>query len=48
MTDNRFRNGHYEDALEFAKEVLSNSSSIEEIIKNSTIKEDEKEDENKY
>ena len=30
MSDNRFRNGHYEDALQYTKEVLSQSSSIEE------------------
>ncbi len=43
MSDNRFRNGHYEDALQYTKEVLSQSSSIEEII-NTFIKEDKEED----
>lgn len=42
MSDNRFRNGHYKDALQYTKDVLSNSSSIEEII-NTFTKEDEKE-----
>ncbi len=44
MSDNRFRNGHYEDALQYTKEVLSQSSSIEEII-NTFTKEDKDEDE---
>ncbi len=43
MSDNRFRNGHYEDALQYTKEVLSQSSSIEEII-NTFTKEDKDED----
>lgn len=43
MSDNRFRNGHYEDALQYTKEVLSQSSSIEEII-NTFNKEDKEED----
>ena len=43
MSDNRFRNGHYEDALQYTKEVLSQSSSIEEII-NTFTKEDKEED----
>lgn len=42
MSDNRFRNGHYEDALQYTKEVLSQSSSIEEII-NTFTKEDKDE-----
>lgn len=42
MSDNRFRNGHYEDALQYTKDVLSHSSSIEEII-NAFTKEDEEE-----
>ena len=43
MSDNRFRNGHYEDALQYTKDVLSHSSSIEEIIVNTSLEEDEKE-----
>lgn len=46
MTDNRFKIGHYEDALQFAKEVLSSSSSIDEIVLNAGI-EEESEDEAK-
>lgn len=43
MSDNRFKNGHYEDALQYAKDVLSSSSSIDEIIVNVSIKEENKE-----
>lgn len=46
MSDSRFSNGHYDDALQFTKDVLSNSSSIEEIIFNANIIE-ESEDEAK-
>lgn len=44
MTENRFRKGPYEDALQFAKEVLSSSSSIDEIIINAGIEEETEEE----
>lgn len=31
MSDNRFRIGHYEDAIQYTKDILSSSSSIDEI-----------------
>ncbi|MCH1959742.1 hypothetical protein [Romboutsia hominis] len=43
--ENKFPNGHYKDAIEYAKYILSNSSSIKEIAEN--INELEKEDDNK-
>ena len=43
MSDSRFSNGHYDDALQYTKEILSNSSSIEEIILNSNMVEEAKE-----
>lgn len=46
MTENRFKKGPYEDALQFAKDVLSSSSSIEEIIKNARIEEETEEEMN--
>ncbi|MGL6108016.1 hypothetical protein [Romboutsia sp.] len=44
MSDSRFRKGHYEDALQYTKEILSSSSSIDEIIANANIKEETKEE----
>ena len=40
----RFSNGYYSDALQYTKDVLRASSSIEEIIKNANIKEETKEE----
>lgn len=34
MTDSRFYNEHYSDALEYTKDILKSSSSIDEIINN--------------
>ncbi len=34
MSDSRFSNGHYEDALQYTKEILSSSSSMDEIVVN--------------
>ena len=34
MTDNRFYNGNYNDALQYTKDILKSSSSIDEIIDN--------------
>ena len=45
MSDSRFSNGHYEDALQYTKEILSSSSSIEEIITNANIIEESNEEE---
>ncbi len=45
MSDNRFRYGQYEDALQYAKDVLSHSSSIEEIIINVSLEEENQENE---
>ncbi|WP_154658893.1 hypothetical protein [[Clostridium] dakarense] len=44
MSENKFKNGHYKDALQYAKDVLSSSSSIDEIIANSNIKEENLDD----
>lgn len=44
MSDNRFRNGHYEDALQYTKDILSSSSSIDEIAINANIVEETKEE----
>jgi cell division protein FtsB len=40
MSESRFGNGHYKDALQYAKDVLSSSSSIDEIVANANIKEE--------
>lgn len=40
MTENRFRKGPYDDALQFAKDILSSSSSMDEIIVNAGIEEE--------
>ncbi len=45
MSDSRFSHGHYEDALQYTKEILSSSSSIEEIITNANIIEESNEEE---
>jgi len=45
MSDSRFSHGHYEDALQYTKEVLSNSSSIDEIITNANIIEENNKEE---
>lgn len=34
MSDSRFNNGHYNDALQYTKEILKSSSSIDEIKMN--------------
>ena len=34
MSDNKFYNGNYNDALQYTKDVLKSSSSIDEIISN--------------
>ena len=34
LSDNRFYNGHYSDALQYTKDILKGSSSIDEIIIN--------------
>ena len=34
MTDNRFYNGNYNDALQYTKDILKSSSCIDEIIDN--------------
>lgn len=34
MTDSRFYNEYYSDALEYTKDILKSSSSIDEIINN--------------
>lgn len=40
MDSNRFRRGNYEDALQYTKDILSSSSSIDEIISNAQIMEE--------
>ena len=51
MTDNRFYNDNYYDAVEYTKDILKNSSSIDEIIYNidniKYINENKDDDENK-
>lgn len=32
MTENRFKNGQYEDALQYTKDILNSSLCIEDII----------------
>ncbi|MGL4910831.1 MAG: hypothetical protein ACRC3Y_00235 [Romboutsia sp.] len=44
MSDSRFSNGHYDDALQYAKDILSNSSSIEEIVSNTNVLKENKEE----
>ncbi|MEG1310598.1 MAG: hypothetical protein RR942_00595 [Romboutsia sp.] len=44
MGDSRFKNGHYEDALQYAKHILSSSSSIDEIVSKTNIKEEKEKD----
>ena len=44
MSDSRFRKGHYEDALQYTKDILSSSSSIDEIAVNANLKEETKEE----
>ncbi|GAA0863630.1 hypothetical protein [Paraclostridium tenue] len=39
MTENRFKKGQYDNALQYTKDILSNSSSIHEIIIKNNIKE---------
>jgi len=34
LSDSRFYNGHYDDALQYTKDILKSSSSIDEIINN--------------
>lgn len=42
--DNKFSNGHYDNALEYTKDVLRASSSINDIIVNANIQEETKEE----
>ena len=44
MSDNRFRLGHYEDAIQYTKDILSSSSSIDEIAIKANIIEESKTD----
>ncbi len=47
MSDSRFYNGHYNDALQYTKDILKSSSSIDEIeinIDNSKVNNKSKED----
>ena len=44
MSDNRFRIGHYEDAIQYTKDILSSSSSIDEIAFKANIIEESKTD----
>lgn len=44
MSDNRFRIGHYEDAIQYTKDILSSSSSIDEIAIKANIIEESKTD----
>ena len=44
MSDNRFRIGHYEDAIQYTKDILSSSSSIDEIALKANIIEESKTD----
>lgn len=44
MSDSRFKKGHYEDALQYTKDILSSSSSMDEIVINANIKEETKEE----
>lgn len=41
MTENRFKQGQYEDALQFTKDILSNSYTLNDILFNSKIIENE-------
>lgn len=46
MSDSRFYNGHYNDALQYTKDILKSSSSIDEIeinIDNSKVNNESKE-----
>ncbi|MEG2789094.1 MAG: hypothetical protein RR942_14880 [Romboutsia sp.] len=38
MTENRFRKGQYENALQYTKDILSSSSCINEIINKNNMK----------
>lgn len=40
MTENRFKQGQYEDALQFTKDILSSSYTLKDILLNSNIVED--------
>ena len=39
MTENRFKKGQYDNALQYTKDILSNSLSINEIISKNNTKE---------
>ncbi|WP_373601119.1 hypothetical protein [Paraclostridium bifermentans] len=39
MTENRFKKGQYENALQYAKDILSNSNSVIELINKNNINE---------
>lgn len=42
MTENRFKQGQYEDALQFTKDILSNSYTLNDILFNTrSIENDE-------
>ncbi|MGL5754921.1 MAG: hypothetical protein ACRCYC_06305 [Paraclostridium sp.] len=38
MTQNRFKKGQYENALQYTKDILSSSSSVNDIINKNNIK----------
>ena len=44
MAENRFRKGQYENALQYTKDILSNSTSINEIINKNNINNEDNKD----
>lgn len=44
MTENRFKQGQYEDALQFTRDILSNSYTINDILSNARVIENSKEE----
>ena len=49
LSDSRFYNGHYNDALQYTKDILKSSSSIDEIISNvDNIKSSNENKDNEY
>ena len=45
LSDSRFYNGHYSDALQYTKDILNSSYSIDEIIINVDNNKDNNENE---
>jgi hypothetical protein len=43
MAENRFRKGQYENALQYTKDILSNSTSINEIKNKNNINNEDNE-----